>query len=64
MKKKLKTAYFGEHDLKNFTYCIDSSIQNNLVREELSKKIHKLQGVFYSLEFFNSIKNNIFIIFN
>ena len=45
MKKNLKIAYFGEFDLKNFSYCIDSSIQNSLLREELSKKIHKLQGV-------------------
>jgi len=45
MKKKSQISYFGRNDLKNFSYCIDSSIQNSLLREELSKKIHKMQGV-------------------
>ena len=45
MKKKTKISYFGENDLKNYFYCIDSGIENSLIREELSKKIHKLNGV-------------------
>lgn len=60
MKNFLKIVYFGDHNLKNFSYCIDSSIQNGLLREELSKKIHKLQGVIYLLLFFNEFIKHSF----
>lgn len=45
MNQKCKVMFFGENDLNNFNYCIDQTIYNNKVREELSKKIHSLQGV-------------------
>lgn len=63
MNKFFKISFFGENDLTGYTYCIDPLIKNINIREELSKKIHNLNGVNKKLKNFNFLRK-IYLIKN